>query len=714
MPLVKNWAGNVTYSTSEILRPSSVAEAQELIAGAEAIRPLGTRHSFSLVADSAGVLLSTESLNRVVEIGDETVTVEAGIRYGDLSSVLEEHGLALPNLASLPHVSVGGAIATGTHGSGAGNQSLSAATASLELVHADGSISRLSRGDGDFDGAVVSLGALGLVTCVSLDVIPAFVLRQYVFEQLPWSTVEADLDAILEGAYSVSLFTMWEEAAIGQVWVKTTEQLSPGSSYFGAVPARQPRHPVLGGHWQNCTEQLGAPGPSGERLPHFRLGFTPSNGEELQTEYVVARRHGADAIRELRRLAGAVSPFLLTSEIRTVAKDTLWLSPFSEQDGIAFHFTWKPLLDDVLTLLPQIESALEPFGVRPHWGSCSQRQRNTSKSSTRSCRSFGSFCRSSMAPASSATSSSRATSAEAASQRGDVGHPVRVGPVPSLLAAVERVDRRDVARRRARSRRARSSPASAPGVIDLGKTMSPRWRCQRRTTCAGVRPTRAAISPIVVVVEDRALRDRRPGLGSDAVARVGGADASLAKYGCTSIWLTAGTTPVSATMPVEVVGLEVGDADRAAPGRPGRLVSVRQVETKSPSYSVGRGQWIRNRSTLVEAEPPRDSSNARRASSGRWKPLLSLVVTRLVAGQPGRLERLADPCLVVVHLRRCRCAGSRPRGPGHRRRRSRRRDLEDAEAELRDGRAVVEGDVRNGAHANVAHRSPFLISCSAR
>ena len=368
MPLVKNWAGNVTYSTSEILRPASVAEAQELVAGAETVRPLGTRHSFSLVGDAAGALLSTENLNRIVEIGDETVTVEAGIRYGDLSSALEEHGLALPNLASLPHVSVGGAIATGTHGSGAGNQSLSAATASLELVRADGSISRLRRGDEDFDGAVVSLGALGLVTRVSLDVVPAFVLRQYVFEQLPWSTVETDLDAILEGAYSVSLFTMWEEAAIGQVWVKTAEQLSPGSSYFGAAPATQPRHPVLGGHWQNCTEQLGVPGPSGERLPHFRLGFTPSNGEELQSEYVVARRHGADAIRELRRLAGAVSPFLLTSEIRTVAKDTLWLSPFSEQDSIAFHFTWKPLLDDVLTLLPQIESALEPFGVRPHWG----------------------------------------------------------------------------------------------------------------------------------------------------------------------------------------------------------------------------------------------------------------------------------------------------------------------------------------------------------
>jgi alditol oxidase len=365
---VKNWAGNVTYSTTRILRPKSVAEAQELVAGAETVRALGTRHSFSLVGDSAGVLISTENLNRIVEIGDETVTVEAGIRYGELSRELESHGLALPNLASLPHVSVGGAIATGTHGSGAGNQSLAAGIASLELVCADGSINRLRRGDADFDGAVVSLGAIGLVTRVSLDVVPAFELRQYVFEQLPWSTVDTDLDAILEGAYSVSLFTMWDEPAIGQVWVKATERLDSQPSYFGAAPAKRPRHPIPGADAENCTEQLGVPGPSGERLPHFRLGFTPSGGAELQSEYVVPRQHGADAVRELRTLAGDVFPLLLTSEIRTIAADTLWLSPFYEQDSIAFHFTWKPLFDDVLALLPRIESALEPFGPRPHWG----------------------------------------------------------------------------------------------------------------------------------------------------------------------------------------------------------------------------------------------------------------------------------------------------------------------------------------------------------
>jgi xylitol oxidase len=365
---VKNWAGNVTYSTERILRPRSPVEAQTMIADATMLRPLGTRHSFNLIADSADALLSTEHLGRIVEIGSGTVTVEAGIRYGELSSALHVEGLALANLASLPHISVGGAIATGTHGSGAANQSLAAAVSALELVCADGSISRPRRGDTDFDGAVVGLGALGVVTRASLDVIPAFELRQYVFENLPWPSAATDLDAILAGGYGVSLFTTWSESSVEQVWVKTKEKLDSGTSYFDATPVHEPRSPVPGAPWQNTTEQLGVPGPSHERLPHFRLGFTPSRGAELQSEYVVPREHGTDALQELRRLGAVVSPLLFISEIRAVAADTLWLSPFYERDSVAFHFTWKPRPEEVLAVLPQIEAALAPFSPRPHWG----------------------------------------------------------------------------------------------------------------------------------------------------------------------------------------------------------------------------------------------------------------------------------------------------------------------------------------------------------
>jgi alditol oxidase len=362
-----NWAGNLTYSTERILRPRSVAEAQELIAAADSLRPLGTRHSFSLVADSDSALISTEHLNRVIEIGSDTVLVEAGIRYGELAAALADHGLALPNFASLPHISVGGAVATGTHGSGASNQSLAAGVSALELIDASGAVRRFARGDPEFDGAVVSLGALGLVTQVSLDVVPAFDVRQYVFEQLPWSAVESDLDAILGGGYSVSLFTTWDEPAVGAAWIKTRDELGL-EPYFGASPATRPRNPVPGASPANATEQLGVSGPSFDRLPHFRLAFTPSSGDELQSEYVVPRHHGAAAVEELRRLSGVIAPLLLVSEIRSIAADSLWLSPFYMEDSVAFHFTWHPRAAEVFAVLPQIEAALEPFGVRPHWG----------------------------------------------------------------------------------------------------------------------------------------------------------------------------------------------------------------------------------------------------------------------------------------------------------------------------------------------------------
>jgi xylitol oxidase len=365
---VQNWAGNVTYSTKRVLRPRSTDEARELVAAADALRPLGTGHSFTLVGDSTGALISTQHLDRIVEIGDRTVTVEAGIRYGHVATALVEHGLALPNLASLPHISVGGAIATGTHGSGAQNRSLSAGVAALELVCADGSVRRLARGDAEFAGAVVSLGALGLVTQVSLDVVPAFELRQYVFEELPWQAAAADLDAILAGGYSVSLITTWAAPAIGQVWVKTRERLDPHAPYFGATPATVARHPIPGAPSENCTEQLGVAGPSYERLPHFRLGFTPSSGAELQSEYAVPREHGVEALQALRGLADVVAPVLMVSEIRAVRGDDLWLSPFHERDSVAFHFTWVPRPDDVLRVLPHVEAALAPFEMRPHWG----------------------------------------------------------------------------------------------------------------------------------------------------------------------------------------------------------------------------------------------------------------------------------------------------------------------------------------------------------
>jgi xylitol oxidase len=360
-----NWAGNVPYSSARLVAPRSVEEAQQVVAAATRLKPLGTRHSFSRVADTDGTQLSTQHLDRVLAVGESAVTVEAGIRYGELGQALGEHGLALPNYASLPHISVGGAASTGTHGAGTRNRSLAASVAALELVRADGELVCLRRGDEDFDGAVVALGALGLVARVTLDVVPAFELRQYVFDGLPWPVVEGNLDALLALGYSTSLFTLWDESGVHQLWVKSTD---PVEACFGARAAGGPRHPIPGADPANCTEQLGAPGPASERLPHFRLGFTPSGGDELQSEYAVPREHAAAALRRLRSFGPRLTPLLLTSEIRAVAADSLWLSPFEGRDSVCFHFTWKPNGDAVAELLPRIEAALAPFEARPHWG----------------------------------------------------------------------------------------------------------------------------------------------------------------------------------------------------------------------------------------------------------------------------------------------------------------------------------------------------------
>jgi xylitol oxidase len=362
---MKNWAGNTTYSTDRVLAPRSVAEAQEIVARSDNLRPLGTRHAFNRVADTSGVLLSTEHLNRLVEVGARTVVVEAGIRYGELGRALVQHGLGLSNYASLPHISVGGAIATATHGSGARNRSLASSVAALDLVCADGSLIHLDRTDDRFDGVVVALGSLGLVVRVTLDVVAERELRQQVFEGLPWPTVEANLDELLALGYSTSLFTRWTAAGADQVWVKSAV---PIESCFGAIPADGPRHPIIGADPVHTTEQLGVPGPSAERLPHFRLGFTPSGGDELQSEYAVAREHAVDAVLAIRALGSMLTPLLHTSELRAVAADAFWLSPFYERDSVCIHFTWKPLSASVHAALLRIEAALAPFEARPHWG----------------------------------------------------------------------------------------------------------------------------------------------------------------------------------------------------------------------------------------------------------------------------------------------------------------------------------------------------------
>lgn len=372
----RNWAGNYEYSTRNIYFPQTVEEVQALVKGHAKMKALGTRHSFNGIADSGECLISLKHLNQVLALEPNrgTVTVEAGIRYGELSDYLHREGFALHNLASLPHISVAGACATATHGSGDKNGNLATAVSALELVTADGQIRHLSRQQAGerFAGTVVGLGGMGIVTKLTLDILPTFEICQHVYQNLPLSEVEAHFDEIMSSAYSVSLFTDWQNERFNQVWLKrrvTNEHACLSEAdFFGATLQSKPLHPITALSAEPCTTQLGIPGPWHERLPHFRMAFTPSSGDELQSEYFIPRQEAIPALLRLNQLGGQIAPLLLISEIRTIAQDELWMSPCYKQPSVAIHFTWQPDWAGVKKLLPVIEEELAPFNARPHWG----------------------------------------------------------------------------------------------------------------------------------------------------------------------------------------------------------------------------------------------------------------------------------------------------------------------------------------------------------
>ncbi|MFC8721616.1 FAD-binding protein [Kitasatospora sp. NPDC057198] len=359
-----NWAGNLAFGARAVHRPRSVDELRELVRRSDRVRALGSGHSFSPVADTDGDLVLLDALPARIEIAPDarSVTVSAATRYAELAAALQAAGLALENLASLPHISVAGATATGTHGSGDGRRSLAAAVRSLELIGPDGETRTTSH-----PGEVVHLGALGIATALTLDVVPAFALRQHVHLGLPLARYAERWEEVHAAGYSVSLFTDWGSDT-GRVWVKQLDDGTPAATVPGARPATAPEHPVPGMPAANCTRQLGVPGPWHRRLPHFRPEFTPSSGAELQSEYLLPRPAARAAIAELRSLGPRLAPVLHISEVRTVAADTLWLSPAYGRDSVAFHFTWKPDPAALAPVLADVERALLPLGGRPHWG----------------------------------------------------------------------------------------------------------------------------------------------------------------------------------------------------------------------------------------------------------------------------------------------------------------------------------------------------------
>ena len=365
---ITNWAGNVVFGARRVHRPGSVKEVQEIVAAGGPIRVLGSGHSFNRMADTDGDLISLAGLPRVAEISADrtSVRVDGGSRYGDLAVPLQAAGLALHNTASLPHISVAGAVATATHGSGVRNANLATAVSAVEIIRGDGELVTLARGDEGFAGAVVGLGALGVVAALTLDVVPTFDIRQYVYDGVSRAEVGAHFAEMMADGYSVSLFTNWTSTDINHAWLKRLDERT--GPWFGAPLADGPRHPVPGMPATNSTEQGGVPGPWHTRLPHFKMEFTPSSGEELQSEYHIAFADGVAALDAIATIRDRVASVLQVCEVRAIAADELWLSPNYRRDSVGLHFTWIADTDAVLPVVGALEEVLAPFDARPHWG----------------------------------------------------------------------------------------------------------------------------------------------------------------------------------------------------------------------------------------------------------------------------------------------------------------------------------------------------------
>jgi xylitol oxidase len=370
-PRRRNWAGNITYLSDNLYEPATVEELRDIIVNNNRIKAQGTSHSFNGIDNSTFNFVRLLRMNQVVSLDETnmTVTVQAGMRYGELCKYLEAKGYALHNLASLPHISVGGSIATATHGSGDRNGNLSSVVRGMKIMNAAGEVIDASS---NLSSTIVHLGALGVVTEVTLAIQPSFQVRQHVYQYLPMSVLKEHFDEIFSSGYSVSLFFDWASENINQVWVKKRVTADdPGDApvdLFGAKAASKDLHPIETISAVNCTPQMGVSGPWHERLPHFKLDFTPSAGEELQAEYFVPRANAYDAIAAVYALREQVNPLIQISEVRSIAADDLLMSPCRNQDSIAIHFTWKKDWDGVSKVLPLIERALDKYNVRPHWG----------------------------------------------------------------------------------------------------------------------------------------------------------------------------------------------------------------------------------------------------------------------------------------------------------------------------------------------------------
>jgi xylitol oxidase len=365
---VKNWAGNIKFQDDKTIAPKSISEIQDIVRANPKVRARGTAHCFNTIADTKHLALLLDQMPKEIIINKEkeTVTVSAGLKYGEVAEELHKNGWALHNLASLPHISIAGAIATGTHGSGSKNGSLATAVKSFDVVLADGSFRNINSSDGDlFYGGVIGLGLIGIVTRVELEIQPTFNLGQNVYLEMSRINFRNNFEEIMNSGYSVSYITTWQQAVDGEVWVKFLEGTKPPKELFGSMPATEKLHLLKNHSAEPCNDQLGIIGPWHLRLPHFKMEFTPSSGTELQSEFFVEKSHAGSALFALEAISEYISAPLMGSEIRTISKDNFWMSAQYKSDGIGLHFTWKQI-PETFEAVKAIEEVLTAFHYRPH------------------------------------------------------------------------------------------------------------------------------------------------------------------------------------------------------------------------------------------------------------------------------------------------------------------------------------------------------------
>jgi xylitol oxidase len=389
---LSNWGGNFRFSTTDIRFPRSLDEVVDAVKeGApkstpggvgppvKHLRALGSRHSFSKIADTAEMLVSLSAMNRILAVNPgsateaPTITVEGGAIYTDVTPFVEFIGAAFHNQLTLSEVSVAGSINTGAHGTGITNGILATQVRSVELVLANGTVTTLRKGvDAAFPAAVVGLGAFGVVTKVELEMQASYQMTQHVFLNLPFTTLTDQFDTIMSSAYTVQAWTDWSDPTnFNQVWVGDRDDdaadFSTAPAFYGATRAPAQVTPVAALPPTYVVPQ-GVAGPWNERLVCYRLGLSGFNGDEIQSEYILPITNAKAALEAIAALATQIAPLCYVSVVRTIAADDFWLSPAYGRDSVAIHFTWKPQLDAVVALLPTIESALAGLDAVPHWG----------------------------------------------------------------------------------------------------------------------------------------------------------------------------------------------------------------------------------------------------------------------------------------------------------------------------------------------------------